>query len=558
MDMESQSVSPHMPLFTLRSHANGGPVNDHSDLPATCAQCRRTFSPTNDVPDGFEAVCGDCKFLLLEDCENAYRNSHGTVYGRRRRRRRTMHSSSESIDNLFSQQFSQMINLAMQSESTVSDHEDQLVDDDAVGWLLQSSSSYAASSGSRGWQQMLSDTESDGFDNLDSLNGESESNISFGRYVLNHGESDVISSSAYGGDSDASMDGLGLQDTEIIFHPEGGMDLDSDTDIDPMHARSNQWDLDEDDEQGEESEWEEAEIEENIEESTETGALVSNSLTLSSDERSGYVNRHRPIEFDGSVDRESRRAYASRSLSVESVLSPSIGSLRYARLVELVERASRIQSLRRGAPPAALSYVTSMPRIVINEEHVKHDGLACAICKDLFSVGTEVNELPCFHLYHPFCIVPWLSTRNSCPLCRYELPTDDVDYEDKPSSSNHMDHSEIQSQGTVEDYTGDEAELDESIDFDRARRMLLEQAQEDSAANTGLGRNNQRGRWFLCAAAPIVSLVGIVLVLWLGSPLTEVTGRACPERWQQQSHGSSSLDQGRGDGRSSRRWWPFF
>ncbi|KAL0375491.1 UNVERIFIED_CONTAM: E3 ubiquitin-protein ligase RING1-like [Sesamum radiatum] len=55
--------------------------------------------------------------------------------------------------------------------------------------------------------------------------------------------------------------------------------------------------------------------------------------------------------------------------------------------------------------------------------------MACAICKDSFTVGAVVNQLPCFSPLPPFCISPWLNTRNTCPLCRYEMPTDDKDYE---------------------------------------------------------------------------------------------------------------------------------
>ncbi|GFY82521.1 RING/U-box superfamily protein [Actinidia rufa] len=271
-------------------------------------------------------------------------------------------------------------------------------------------------SGSRRWRMVFSDTESDGFD---SLYGESE-------YGPFHNESDAISFSAYRGDSDVSVDGHSFLNTELFVHPDPGSDVDSDTDIDPMGAGLNQWNSDdheEEEEDEEDTEWEEADTEENAAE-TSVGVHPRNLL----DE--------------------------------PEVLLPFVGNsgdyLDARGFHELLERLAEADSSKREAPPAAVSFVNSLPSVVINEEHEKQDGLACAICKDFLSVGTVVNRLPCFHLYHPSCILPWLRARNSCPLCRYELPTDDKDYDKgKRHASSSLEINEIQRQGMNDDSSSD-------------------------------------------------------------------------------------------------------
>lgn len=83
----------------------------------------------------------------------------------------------------------------------------------------------------------------------------------------------------------------------------------------------------------------------------------------------------------------------------------------------------------RGSPPAAKAAVEDLPLIILSESNVQLSGGVCAVCKDEVSVGDGVRKLPCSHYYHGDCILPWLAIRNSCPICRYELPTDDLEYE---------------------------------------------------------------------------------------------------------------------------------
>ncbi|XP_020596766.1 uncharacterized protein LOC110036621 [Phalaenopsis equestris] len=83
----------------------------------------------------------------------------------------------------------------------------------------------------------------------------------------------------------------------------------------------------------------------------------------------------------------------------------------------------------RGSPPAAKLVVDSLPSIILTEEDLANNTCLCAICKDEFALEEKTKQLPCFHLYHSDCILPWLGIRNTCPVCRYELPTDNPEYE---------------------------------------------------------------------------------------------------------------------------------
>ncbi|KAF8687819.1 hypothetical protein HU200_042758 [Digitaria exilis] len=79
-----------------------------------------------------------------------------------------------------------------------------------------------------------------------------------------------------------------------------------------------------------------------------------------------------------------------------------------------------------GAPPAARAAVERLQVVAVRAEEAAQ---GCAVCKDGLAQGELATRLPCGHFYHGACIGPWLAIRNTCPVCRYELPTDDPDYE---------------------------------------------------------------------------------------------------------------------------------
>ncbi|KAL0404757.1 UNVERIFIED_CONTAM: E3 ubiquitin-protein ligase RZF1 [Sesamum radiatum] len=93
---------------------------------------------------------------------------------------------------------------------------------------------------------------------------------------------------------------------------------------------------------------------------------------------------------------------------------------------EFLEHVTRDD--QRVPPPASRSSIDALPTIKISKKHVRADS-TCAVCKENFELGSKVRKLPCKHLYHSDCIVPWLEQRSSCPVCRQELTS-------QPSNSN--------------------------------------------------------------------------------------------------------------------------
>lgn len=87
---------------------------------------------------------------------------------------------------------------------------------------------------------------------------------------------------------------------------------------------------------------------------------------------------------------------------------------------------------RHGTPPASKKILSSLPRVKISEGNFENYNKSdCLVCMDSYQDGEIVIKLKCQHIFHDNCIIDWLKLHNSCPVCRYEMETDDEDYENK-------------------------------------------------------------------------------------------------------------------------------
>jgi E3 ubiquitin-protein ligase RNF115/126 len=85
----------------------------------------------------------------------------------------------------------------------------------------------------------------------------------------------------------------------------------------------------------------------------------------------------------------------------------------------LLQRLADSDLNRSGTPPAKKESVAALPTVNVQEI------LGCTVCLEEFEMGTEAKEMPCQHKFHSQCILPWLELHSSCPVCRFQLPTEE-------------------------------------------------------------------------------------------------------------------------------------
>lgn len=66
-----------------------------------------------------------------------------------------------------------------------------------------------------------------------------------------------------------------------------------------------------------------------------------------------------------------------------------------------------------------------IPVITVQDQNV-----SCTVCLESFPVKGKAKQLPCGHLFHYDCLMPWLEQNHTCPVCRHDLPQEIRFYED--------------------------------------------------------------------------------------------------------------------------------
>ena len=181
---------------------------------------------------------------------------------------------------------------------------------------------------------------------------------------------------------------------------------------------------------------------------------LDNNISINSDSH--------PIHFEpfssrnNNIDENNTNNLLNQILSSQGVLHPrSSGGLldlilNYAliqnynrNLEQIINQIMMNDNNKYGNPPASQSSVDKLKNFNISEQKLKEFGFenSCPVCKDEFLVNEDCILMPCEHHFHKNCLLPWLKERNSCPVCRFELPTDDEDFERRKKEAQNSNNN---------------------------------------------------------------------------------------------------------------------
>mmetsp|Transcript_12427 Transcript_12427/g.35944 ORF Transcript_12427/g.35944 Transcript_12427/m.35944 type:complete len:483 (-) Transcript_12427:464-1912(-) len=139
-----------------------------------------------------------------------------------------------------------------------------------------------------------------------------------------------------------------------------------------------------------------------------------------------------------------------------------IGDYAIGDISRIIDQIMATDPGSRANLPASPAVVKGLESFTIGQAHAHQspEQDPCGVCQEEYSTGESCRRLPCGHCFHEHCILPWLESHNTCPVCRHELPTQDPEYE-----ARQAEHDRQSNAGGVPDAPVAAPELGEASDL---------------------------------------------------------------------------------------------
>ena len=171
---------------------------------------------------------------------------------------------------------------------------------------------------------------------------------------------------------------------------------------------------------------------------------------------SGSVNRH-PYDFavfEGPIGNNDN-SNPSDNFFLDNFASNFISNFinPMARIIFI----NNMQNQHEGNPPAAKTSIEKLKHFKMEKKYCKKSESdsnklefpECSICLMEINEGQDTILIPCGHMFHDNCVTKWLNMHNTCPLCRFELPTDNTEYEKLRNERNQQRGNNIRNNPNV-------------------------------------------------------------------------------------------------------------
>ncbi len=100
------------------------------------------------------------------------------------------------------------------------------------------------------------------------------------------------------------------------------------------------------------------------------------------------------------------------------------------QLIEIVRR-NREDTERKKNHPTKKEVLDKLKKFPMSTKYCKKingnkfEFPQCCICLNDINKNEKTVLLPCGHMFHWDCCLKWLQSKNTCPVCRFELPAED-------------------------------------------------------------------------------------------------------------------------------------